>query len=248
MEDAFCMQNVPSAPLHLGSGSDCMQSMSVDQPTTNALRVHDELRDAILDGALAPGERLRAEALAARFGTSRTPIREALVMLERHGLVEILPRRGAVVSSFDVADLLELYEIRALIEPHAAALAAERIDEERWVRLDAVCREADRRGIGSAEAIDDQIRLNEEFHRIVVDSADSPRLTAALRAVADVPRGFRTAFWRSPAQADQSLYCHRELVRALERRQSALAEAVMRMHILGAREFLMEVARGERED
>lgn len=227
--------------------SDCIQRVELAQPTTSALRVHDALRDAILDGALAPGERLRAEALATRFGTSRTPIREALMMLERNGLVEILPRRGAVVSSFDVADLLDLYQIRALIEPHAAALAAERIGADALDRLRAVSREADRRGIADAAAIDDQIRLNEEFHRIVAESAGSPRFVAALRAVADVPRSFRAAFWRSSTQSDQSLYCHRELVRAFERRQASLAEAVMRMHILGAREFLMEVASGERD-
>lgn len=230
-----------------GTVSDCIQRVDAAQPTTNALRVHNELRDAILDGALAPGQRLRAEPLAARFGTSRTPIREALVMLERHGLVEILPRRGAVVSAFDVPDLLDLYEIRALIEPHAAALAAERIGDEPLERLRALCREADRRGTAGAAAIDAQIRLNEEFHRTIVEGAGSPRLIAALRGVADVPRAFRTAFWRSPAQSEQSLYCHRELVRALERRQGALAEAVMRMHIVGAREYLEEVAGGERD-
>lgn len=210
--------------------------------------MHDDLRDAILNGSLAPGERLRAEALAARFGTSRTPIREALMLLERDGLVKILPRRGAVVSAFDVGDLLDLYEIRALIEPHAAALAAERIDEPSLDRLRDLSRQADRRGIGSPAAVEDQIRFNETFHRIVAESAGSPRLIGALRGVAEIPRAFRAAFWRSAEQSDQSLYCHRELVRALERRQPGLAEAVMRLHILGAREFLMEVGRGERDD
>src|SRR6187200_3686539 len=96
--------------------------------TTSAIRVHRDLRHAILEGELAPGERLRAEALAGRFGTSRTPVREALLMLEREGLVDVLPNRGAIVRSFDADDLLDLYEVRSLIEPHAAARAATRID------------------------------------------------------------------------------------------------------------------------
>ncbi len=87
-------------------------------------RVRDLLEEAILEGELKPGERLRAEALAQRFGTSRTPIREALLQLEGQGLVEVEPNRGAVVRTFDRDDVLDLYEVRALIEPHAAARAA----------------------------------------------------------------------------------------------------------------------------
>ena len=67
-------------------------------------RVRDLLEEAILEGELKPGERLRAEALAQRFGTSRTPIREALLQLEGQGLVEVEPNRGAVVRAFDRDD------------------------------------------------------------------------------------------------------------------------------------------------
>ena len=67
--------------------------------------------------------------------------------------------------------------------------------------------------------------LNEEFHRIVVAAAGSPRLEAALRAVAGIPRAFRAAFWHDDAQREQSLFCHRQIVHALERRQPRLAEA-----------------------
>ena len=86
--------------------------------------MRDQLQHAILEGVLKPGERLRAEALAQRFGTSRTPIREALLQLEAQGLVEVEPNRGAVVRTFDRDDLFDLYQVRALLEPQAAALAA----------------------------------------------------------------------------------------------------------------------------
>src|SRR5689334_23783627 len=102
-------------------------------------RVRDLLEEAILEGELKPGERLRAEALAQRFGTSRTPIREALLQLEGQGLVEVEPNRGAVVRSFDRDDVLDLYEIRALIEPHAAARAATRIGAAQIAELAALC-------------------------------------------------------------------------------------------------------------
>ena len=80
---------------------------------TNVRRVQEELREAILGGRLEPGTRLRAEALAERLNTSRTPVREALVLLAREGLVEIAPRRGASVRVFDAADLVsQMAEIR----------------------------------------------------------------------------------------------------------------------------------------
>src|ERR1700761_1180077 len=104
-------------------------------PQTNTTRVQDQLREAILAGTLEPGTRLRAEAVAERLSSSRTPVREALLLLAREGLVEIEPRRGATVRAFDAADVSDLYEVRSLIEPHAAALAARRIDADGAARL-----------------------------------------------------------------------------------------------------------------
>jgi DNA-binding GntR family transcriptional regulator len=208
---------------------------------TNAVRVQEELREAILAGSLPPGARLRAEPLAERLRTSRTPVREALILLAREGLVDIEPRRGAIVRAFDAADLADLYDVRALIEPHAARRAATRIGRDELARLSEICTAAEARGAADDEAVEDQVALNEEFHRIVIAAAGSPRLEAALRAVAGIPRAFRAAFWHDDGQRAQSLFCHRQIVHALERRQPRLAEAVMRMHIVGAIEFLTEV-------
>jgi len=191
-------------------------------------RVRDLLEEAILEGELKPGERLRAEALAQRFGTSRTPIREALLQLEAHGLVEVEPNRGAVVKTFDRVDLRDLYDVRALIEPHAAALAATRIARTDIERLEALCDH------------EDQLIANEEFHRIILEAAQSPRLVVAMRAATGIPRTFRSAFWHDERQKAESLMCHRRLVSAFHTRDAQLAEATMRMHILGAIAFLEE--------
>src|SRR6201991_2930938 len=180
-------------------------------------RVRDLLEEAILEGELKPGERLRAEALAQRFGTSRTPIREALLQLEGQGLVEVEPNRGAVVRSYDRDDVLDLYELRALIEPHAAARAATRIDAAQLAELDALC---------DAE---DQLVANEGFHRVILEAAQSPRLIVAMRAATGIPRSFRTAFWHDERQRAESLMCHRRLVSAFRTRDAQLAEATMRM-------------------
>src|ERR1700759_3243287 len=143
-------------------------------PETSAVRVREQLQHAILEGVLKPGERLRAEHLAQRYGTSRTPVREALLQLEAQGLVEVEPNRGAVVKAFDAADLLDLYEVRALLEPAAAARAAPRISAEQLAELHALC--------DDQAPVDEQIAANERFHRIIADAAGSPRLSTAMRA------------------------------------------------------------------
>ena len=193
-----------------------------------APRVRDLLEEAILEGDLKPGERLRAEALAQRFGTSRTPIREALLQLEAQGLVDVEPNRGAVVRSFDRDDLFDLYQLRALLEPRAAALATPRISEQDIEALHALC-----------EA-EDHMAANEAFHRIILEAAGSPRLLDAMRAATGIPRTFRSVFWHDERQREESLMCHRRLVAAFNARDAELAEAVMRMHILGAIAFLEE--------
>ncbi len=212
---------------------------------TNAERVYDDLREAIIGGEYTPGERLRTEALAERFGTSRTPVREALVLLEGDGLVELEPRRGAVVRSFDAADLVDLYEVRAILEARAAQLAALRLTREDLDALDATCDRAESMAGSGKVAIETLIASNDEFHRVIVEASGSARLTAALRTVAGIPRPFKAAFWKNGAERTRSLSAHREIVAALRSRSAERAESAMRLHVLTARDFLIEVM-GER--
>jgi DNA-binding GntR family transcriptional regulator len=217
-------------------------SAAASPPTpTSSTRVSEELREAILSGEFGPGERLRTASLAKRFGSSRTPVREALVQLEGEGLVDIEPRRGALVRSFASADLIDLYEIRVLLEPAAAARAALRASPAQVERLAEIAALSDARGGRTASAIDDQIAWNEQFHAIIVEAAGSPRLSSALRATAGIPRSFRMAFWHDEAHRAFSQTCHRELVSAIAERSAERADAVMRMHILRAKDALVAV-------
>ncbi len=138
--------------------------MQISSTRTNATRVQDELREAILTGALEPGERLRAEALAESLRSSRTPVREALLLLAQEGLVEIEPRRGATVRAFDAADLSDLYEVRALVEPHAAELAARRMTTTETARLTEILERSTAHDDSDESSVAAQLRLNDEFH------------------------------------------------------------------------------------
>ena len=91
----------------------------------------DLIRQAIVEGRVLPGERLKEEELAQQLGISRTPVREALLILQTEGLVEASPNRGATVRSYELPDLEDMYELRALLEGNAALRAATRIDDPR---------------------------------------------------------------------------------------------------------------------
>ena len=217
---------------------------TAESSPTNVLRVKEELREAILAGRLEPGTRLRAEAVAERLNTSRTPVREALVLLAREGLVEIEPRRGASVRAFDAADLADLYDVRALIEPHAARRGAVRVSPSQLARMQELCRLSEERGAADEQSVSDQLALNDEFHGIVLHAAESPRLAAAMSALVGIPRAFRATFWRDDRQRARSQFCHEQLVSAFAAGNADLAETAMRLHIHGACVFLMDVMAG----
>jgi DNA-binding GntR family transcriptional regulator len=134
-----------------------------------------------------------------------------------------------------------------VLEPYAAARAASRIGSESLRRLREICDLAEARGAGTTEAVEDQMSFNDEFHMIIADAAASPRLLAARQGVAGIPWSFRASFWANEQQRAQSLFCHRELVASLEGGRPELAEAVMRMHMLGALEFLLSLAAADGE-
>lgn len=102
--------------------------------------VADEIHGLITSGELKPGERLVEDRLAAQLGVSRNPVREAIRLLESTGLVEVRPRRGAYVTSVDVDDIVQVLQLRAVLEGHAAACAAERRTADdvkairRWIK------------------------------------------------------------------------------------------------------------------
>jgi DNA-binding GntR family transcriptional regulator len=140
--------------------------------------VVDELRAMITRGDLKPGERLIEDHLAEQLGVSRNPVREAIRALESTGLVEVRPRKGAYVSSFDVADVRKLLEIRALLEAYAAELAAGRGDADGVDRLTAVLDEGRKAALAN-----DLVRAAEchrAFHVAIEDMADNPYLGPAV--------------------------------------------------------------------
>jgi DNA-binding GntR family transcriptional regulator len=206
-------------------------------PQSASAAAGEVIREAIIDGRLAPGERLKEEELARELGMSRTPVREALLMLESEGLVESIPRRGATVRTYAVGDLDDVYQLRALLEGYAARRAATRISPEDVSRLEESCDRFDR--LRAEDDLLDLVKENLRFHSVIHEAAASDRLAALIRKVIEIPLVYKSFYWYSPEQKLISQHYHRQLTRSLRLGDGERAELIMKEHVLEARDFLL---------
>lgn len=192
-----------------------------------------ELRREILEGDLSPGASLGEVEVGKRLGVSRTPVREALVLLGSEGLVDISPNRSASVRAFTAADLHEMHSLRAILEGYAAARAAPRATP---AQLDAMGGFVDAYAAlvdgGAARAIAEQ---NAAFHAAIIDAADSERLQALIQQVTALPLIYRSYSHYSQENRESALQDHRKILEALRDRDAERAESLMKAHILWAR-------------
>jgi DNA-binding GntR family transcriptional regulator len=190
-----------------------------------------ELREEILDGRLRPGERIRQQAVALRFGTSRLPVREALRQLQNEGLVVVLSNAGARVARLDAAEFDEVYLLRERLEPLAVERSAPNLGQEQVAALAAEADAMERFGeLGGREA--GWLVHDRAFHLGSYAGARSPRLLAIVESLWNVAEPYRRAYLGlHPEIVELTLLEHRLLLDALGRRDGEDAARVVEMHI-----------------
>jgi DNA-binding GntR family transcriptional regulator len=191
--------------------------------------VCDELREAIVNLRLRPGEPLREAALAEKLGVSKTPLREAFARLEQEGLVETTSFKGAVVTGYSERDLKEIYELRALLEGAAARSAAEHADDATLRALrDVLDRSRALRDAGDLVGL---AELLGRFDLIVYSQVTNDRIGALI----DNLRAHLTRIGRLtediPGRVEASVEEHAAIVDAILARNPDEAERLMRVHI-----------------
>lgn len=197
------------------------------------------LRELILNGEFAPGERMSELPLVDRLGVSRTPLRLALAELEHEGLLRGLAGGGYVVREFTRQDINDAIELRGVLEGTAARFAAERGASARDLRglrstnnsIHELVHRAD------YESFARYVALNECFHARILKIAGSPLLERALEGIVSLPFAGPSAFVLAEAELPESreilVVAHRHhagLIEAIERRQGARAESLAREH------------------
>lgn len=195
--------------------------MTTEAPTA-AERAHAELKRRIMNAELAPNEqRLEAE-LAAELGMSRTPLREACVRLEADGLVEIVPRRGIRVVPISAKDMSEVYELLAVLEAHAAQMAAERgLDDAALRPLDDAVSDMEM-SIERGD-LDGWAAADDRFHLELVIASGNRHLAATATSFADRVRRARLVTLRLRPIPKESVADHADLVFKIQSGQGTSA-------------------------
>lgn len=188
------------------------------------------IRDDIIRGVHAPGTRLAEEALSARYGVSRVPVREALRMLEAEGFVARRPYAGVVVAELDDAEAEDLLEIRSRLEPLGASRAAVRHTPEQLGRMKELLSLAD--DALAAGRLDELARLNSRFHEVLAAASGSRTLTQLVTQLSWKIAWVYTA--ELPRRAEDSWREHREIVKVLESGDADKAARVVARHIAQA--------------
>ena len=201
------------------------------------LFVVEELKHLIYTGMLQPGERLNEAALALRMGTSRGPIREAIRMLTGQGLVQAVVNRGVFVRQISVREMLEIYDLRALVFGFAADRATEHINDQDkgtfellLAAMDTACEAGD---------ADGYYDLNLEFHALVLRLSNNQRAHEAYDDYVKELHPFRRRYFNSPGNMRRSNIEHRSIYDAIAKGNRAKAKQVAERHVLSGRARLL---------
>ena len=191
--------------------------------------VFNTLRQAIITGEFAPGERLMEIALANRLGVSRTPVREAIRKLELEGLVVMIPRKGAEVAKITEKDLRDVLEVRSSLEELAAELAAERMNDEVKENLEKALKEFE-------EAIesDDNAAIADsdvDFHDVIFEATGNARLIQIINNLREQMYRYRLEYVKDTEYHTVLLNEHRELAKAMVEGRKEDARKIMKRHI-----------------
>ncbi len=199
-------------------------------------RVRDQLIRAILDGALRPGHRIRQEDLAEEYGVSRVPVREALHMLEREGLVTLIENTGAWVTSLSQRECVEIYEIRERIEPLLLSNSMHLLDPSVYDRLEELNNQMLDPGVDP----DEFMRLDWEFHWLTYSAAEPSFLLSTVRRLWNVTQAYRREFVKHQDPAGRTLTNseHMLIIEALRREDETDAGEAIAAHIRRTRKAL----------
>ena len=191
--------------------------------------VFKQLREEILYGKLKPGERLMEVALSERLGVSRTPIREGIRLLEKEGLVVMLPRRGAHVASITAKQLADVLEARRTLETFTMNACCARITRTRYEEL----KKANER---FAEAINggnlrDMADTDTEFHNIIIDTAGNEKVKEMLVNLKEQIFRYKYEFMKEMSDPTRLVREHDQIIKAIGESRSDRAVELIKLHI-----------------
>lgn len=224
---------------------DMVQDASDGDPDNGRLmseRIASEIRSAVLSGEMRPGMRIRQELLAAHFGASRIPVREALKQLENEGLVVMAPNRGAWIADVNSEDSIEIYKIREAVEPLAIGESVPNMTDQDIEILDRIVHELE-----EVTSLEEYIQLDREFHLRTYSRARMPQLLAMVERFWNSTQHFRRQFVSEAYAKDGLPFSdpqHLLLMDAIRARDVEAAQVLVRLHIRRTRVLIQTTEKG----
>ena len=226
------------APKPATAASDAARD-TVVEPLLND-QAYDRIKHDIISCMLPPGSGISESQLGAQYGFGKAPIRMALQRLAHEGLVRAMPRRGYVVSPVTLQDIQDIFELRLMLEPQAARLAAGKVDASRLKLLDDVCRAGYRPGdIASTHRF---LEANASFHVTIAQATGNHRLAHTIEALLDEMTRLLHMGLTSRDRTTEMQHEHGALVKALRRGDGTTAEQICREQIEAARDMVLAAA------
>jgi DNA-binding GntR family transcriptional regulator len=199
---------------------------------------YDAIKESILNLRVPPGAQLHIEDLADQMGISRTPVREALLRLESDGLVRAVPRVGFFVTEISRRDLEDLFEVRALLESHAAEKAASLLTEDELAHIDRLLETS----VSAVEQgdLDSFLETEIALHTLLIERAPNRQLVGMMESLQDLTHRERILSLESLENVRESCIEHQRIVEALHQRDGELAGRLMREHICAVRDRMLQ--------
>jgi len=202
--------------------------------------VFEHLRNSILNGELKPLERLMEVQLAEQLGVSRTPVREAIRKLELEGLVIMVARKGAYVADVSVKDILDVLEVRCVLEGLAASLAAERMTEEELEKLELISYNF-KRHVENNDT-EGMIEKDMQFHDQIIQATRNPKLIQIAQSLQEQVQRFRITYFSEYSNTKELLMEHQAILEAIANRDAAMAQKVAQQHIDMLEQTIVKIA------
>ncbi|ADM36640.1 GntR family transcriptional regulator [Bacillus spizizenii] len=224
-----------------------MDDFKLDKPTPYYLQFYNQLKKMIFNGTFKPGERINETQLAKSFGVSRSPIREAMRLLEKDGLLKADDRNGFSITSLTAKDVDEIYKIRIPLEQLAVELVIDEADEKELAILEKQLEETEK-AIHNGTEDTEIIHLNQNFHELLVDFSHNRHLKNLLEHVNDLIHFCRILNYTGDHRAETILSEHRKILEEVKKKNKEAAKQYVMAHFNHDCEHLKHVLEEGKEN
>lgn len=214
------------------------QNQNLQDYPSRTERVYNILLEKIIKQKFIPGERLVERDLAEMLGVSKTPVREALGRLEKEGLVYGVPYRGVFVARISPKDVLEIYDLREVIEGLGAWSAAEKINKEHIEQLNSIIQSSG--DCVKKNDLECYSSLDLKFHNLLAAISGNERLSQIMQLLRNQTRILMSTSVKLPGRVKVSLDDHKKIVEAVVRQDAKLAEKLAREHVRKTKEAILD--------